>query len=180
MAEHDHIDVQDFELRRRLRRLAVEREPSSDLWPGIAQRLDHAAASGALPQANRRRPGWPTLTALAASLLAIAAMTGWWPAAMQEPAPVADIPIAAASESPGSRSLRIQAQAMTAEYQAALVELDTGQLPLPLQSAAAELERSAMQIREAMSRDPQSSFLLERLQDVYAQRLRLAQRGLPS
>lgn len=69
---------------------------------------------------------------------------------------------------------------MTVEYQAALLEIDAGRMPVPLQAAAAELDRSASQIREAMRRDPQSSFLLERLRDVYAQRLRLSQRGLMS
>lgn len=67
---------------------------------------------------------------------------------------------------------------MTAEYQAALSEVGSSDLPLPLQAAAAELDRSAIQIREAIERDPQSSFLLTRLRDVYSQRLRLSQRGL--
>ncbi|MCB1566994.1 MAG: hypothetical protein KDI78_15545 [Xanthomonadales bacterium] len=176
MTDHKDIDAADFELRRQLRELAVEREPSHDLWPGIAQRLDQVAPARSLRR-TRRRSRWTGWTALAASVLGVAIVTGFWPGMVDSPSPqpssegMVHVPVM-------SRSLRIQEQAMTAEYQAALSEVGSSDLPLPLQAAAAELDRSAIQIREAIERDPQSSFLLTRLRDVYSQRLRLSQRGM--
>ncbi|MCB1560533.1 MAG: hypothetical protein KDI75_05500 [Xanthomonadales bacterium] len=180
MTEHQEFDSEGFELRRRLRGLSADRDPSRDLWPGIAQRLDRVATPAMLPSmARRRRSRWQTWTALAASVLGAAVLVSFWPDAIQGPT-ATDSPVAMRGAAAGSRALRIQAQAMTVEYQAALLEIDAGRMPVPLQAAAAELDRSASQIREAMRRDPQSSFLLERLRDVYAQRLRLSQRGLMS
>ena len=57
---------------------------------------------------------------------------------------------------------------MTREYQAALRELDSATTDRPATNKAApalrELDRSAAQIRTAMTRDPDARFLLERLQ----------------
>ena len=183
MTEHQEFDCEDFELRRRLRGLSADRDPSRDLWPEIAQRLDRVATHGqsaSVLRQRRRRSGWTAWTALAASFLVIGVIVGSWPDAGRAPIETLESPIAANDPSAGSRSLRIQAQAMTVEYQAALMEIDAVQMPAPLRAAAAELDRSALQIREAMSSDPQSSFLLERLRNVYAQRLRLSQRALMS
>ena len=183
MTDHHDIDTQDFELRRRLRGLSADRDPSRDLWPGIAQRLDRVATHGqsaSIARQRRRRSGWPTWSALAASVLGIGVLVGFWPDPAQLPVAVSEAPAAANGAAAASRSLRIQAQAMTVEYQAALMEIDAGQMPVPLRAAAAELDRSALQIREAMGSDPQSRFLLERLRNVYAQRLRLSQRVLMS
>ncbi|MEZ5465025.1 MAG: hypothetical protein R3F22_07370 [Lysobacteraceae bacterium] len=178
MTEHHDIDTQDFELRRRLRGLSADRDPSRDLWPGIAQRLDRVEQPASLSSRRQRRSRWTAWTALAASVLGVAVLAGFWPTAVQTPTVTVEASDESAAVIANSRALRIQAQAMTVEYQAALAEVGGAPLPLPLQAAAAELDRSALQIREAMNRDPQSSFLLERLRDVYAQRLRLSQRGL--
>src|SRR5690606_24640161 len=74
-----------------------------------------------------------------------------------------------------------EADAMTAEYRAALQELQTASPQPPLarreQPALRELDQSAREIREAIALDPQSPFLLERLRRTYSLRLALTQRA---
>jgi hypothetical protein len=59
-----------------------------------------------------------------------------------------------------------------------LKELDAGPQVRPAQTAPAlkVLDRSAAQIRTALTRDPDARFLLERLQRTYDRRLELTQR----
>lgn len=179
MTEDRHMDSNELELRRRLRGLAGEHEPSHDLWPGIAQRLDPQKTTDQRQRGRRQPSRWRAWAALAASLLGLAVLGGFWPERVPGPGTLA--PVAGATDDTrGARFLRIQAQAMTAEYQAALNEIGSEHLPMPMRAVAAELDRSAMQIREAMGRDPQSRFLLERLRDVYDRRLRLSQRDWTS
>lgn len=68
------------------------------------------------------------------------------------------------------------ADAMTREYEGALREIEailgTGTAPAPL----SELDASAAEVRAALARSPDSLFLFDRLQRIYAQRLALTLR----
>ena len=147
----------DLSLLRDLRALPREREPSHDLWPDIATRLQQSTTQ------HRRRHTWraPLAVALAASLALVAVFA---------------LRFAPSDTSPTQRNDLVQreADAISREYSVAFDQL--GPLPEPLQPAAAELERSAQDIRVALREQPDATYLLTRLRSTYAQRLRLGQR----
>ena len=153
----------DDALRLQLRGLRRDVAPRADLWPGIEARL------GPQRPARRRRPMLPL--AMAASLLLVSGVTGWWwqvgpnpPAAVEGPSLV-----------------QREAVGLTRQYDAALVELGAGRTALPagdpaVQSALDQLDRSAGQILAALERDPDSRLLLQQLRRTYTRRIALAQR----
>ena len=169
----------DSALRMQLRGLRRDLEPSTDLWPGIEARIAGLPARG---RANTPRPGnhasrlapW----ALAASLV-LTVGVAW---RMQPPA---SAPAAATAAGDAGNvapvSMDREAAAMTAEYRAALRELQASAPRIsaarPEQPALRELDHSARQIRDALAHDPQSRFLLERLRRTYSLRLELTQRA---
>ena len=161
-------DRLDDALRWQLRGLRRDMAPQPDLWPGIEARL-------APQRPVRRRPAMVPL-AMAASLLLVAGVTGWW-WQVGPTAPAAS----AAGEVPSL--VQREAAGMTRQYDAALVELGAGQPVSPasgnpaLQSALDELDRSASQILAALDRDPDSRLLLQQLRRTYTQRIALAQRA---
>ena len=172
---HDDGQLPDA-LRWALRGLRRDEPPGRDLWPGIAARLQAPAtpvAAPALPQsvapriaANRRRNRFVPSIALAASL-ALAVGLSW----QQRPAPGTD------AASPTAQLITAEAEAMTLEYQAALRELEGTAAARPAANPTLqELDRSAAQIRTALTRDPDARFLLDRLQHTYERRLQLTQR----
>lgn len=154
------------ELRWALRGLRRDDPPANDLWPGIAARLQAAATPTALTVAhNRRRNRFVPAVALAASV-ALAVGLSWQQRAAVDPVP-----------EPGVALISAEADAMTLEYQAALRELQGAAPPRAAATPALqELDRSAAQIRTALTRDPEARFLLDRLQHTYARRLELTQR----
>ncbi|WP_147653659.1 hypothetical protein [Vulcaniibacterium gelatinicum] len=154
MNPHEIRDEFDPRLRLALRGLRREALPEHELWPGIAARIAQA------PQRRPASPRRPTPWALAASLL-LAVGLAWQ---LRPP------PAVAPEETP----LALEAQALTREYEAALQHF--AGVPLPDEAALRELDRSAAQIRQALRRDPDARFLLDRLQDIYARRLALTQR----
>jgi hypothetical protein len=161
--DHSH-DPADARLRLALRGLRRDEPPARDLWPDLAARLAHApqlATTAAPPRV------WVPALALAASLL-LAVGLAWH----LRPAVAPD---------DSARLIQREAQAMTREYRAALYELERSAPPPPATSpvtpALHELDRSAVQIRTALDRDPDARFLLERLRSTYAQRLALTQRA---
>ena len=159
MNTHDN-DFPDS-LRWSLRGLRREEQPQHDLWPAIAQRI------AAMPQMTGvpSQPAWRRFAPLAtAAVLALAIGLVWQLRPAQQGA--AD---------PTSALLAQEADAMTREYQAALHELDSTPADKAT-PALRELDRSAAQIRTALTRDPDARFLLERLQRTYARRLALTQR----
>jgi hypothetical protein len=161
----------DANLRLQLRGLRRDIAPDTDLWPGIAARIDAppapAAGTAAAPPLQRVAP-W----ALAASRV-LALGVAW---RMQPPpAPAAVVP------APDALVVVREARAMTREYDAALRELRVAAAPVASPAAAPalaleELDRSAMQIRSALRDDPDARFLLERLRRTYAARLELTRR----
>ena len=163
---HDDNDRIPDELRWALRGLRRDDPPANDLWPGIAARLQAAATPTALAVAhNRRRNRFVPAVALAASV-ALAVGLSWQQRAAVDPVP-----------EPGVALISAEADAMTLEYQAALRELQGAAPPRATATTALqELDRSAAQIRTALTRDPEARFLLDRLQHTYARRLELTQR----
>lgn len=165
----------ESELRLQLRGLRREIEPGHDLWPGIQARIGQLPAQAAAPSRGNpamRLAPW----ALAASLV-LAVGVAW----RMQPPPAS---VQAADDGTGVAAVALdrEADAMTAEYRAALQELQTA-TPRPSlarreQPALRELDQSARQIREAIALDPQSRFLLERLRRTYALRLELTQHAI--
>ena len=144
----------DLALLRGLRNLPRDREPTTDLWPGIAARLPATHA--------RRTSRWrlPVSLAAAASLGLVAVLA---------------LQFAPLGEQPMRDDLVLrEADALSREYGAAFDQL--GVLPEPLQPAASELDRSARDIRVALRDQPDATYLLTRLRSTYEQRLKLAQR----
>lgn len=161
------------ELRWKLRGLRRDIPPGRDLWPGIFERLDklekpgEPSGTGRRIASSRRRNRFVPAIALAASL-ALAVGLGW----KQLPAP------GAREAGANAPLISAEAEAMTLEYQAALRELQGVAPPRAAANVPAlqELDRSAAQIRTALTRDPDARFLLDRLQHTYARRLELTQR----
>lgn len=163
-------------LRWQLRGLRRDVPPQRDLWPRIAERIAAtpvAATRMATPRRGIGR-GWAPL-ALAASLL-LAIGLAWQLRPLPGPAAADTV-----SNAPGGRLVKREAEAMTREYGAALRELHAttpGTIRPPSEVAALRtLDRSAEEIRAALSRDPDARFLLQRLHSTYAQRLALTQRA---
>ena len=163
-SRHDH-DMPDEgmpdSLRWSLRALRRETQPQHDLWPAIAQRLAATPQVAGAPSRSTLQRFAPLATA---AVLALAVGLVWQMRPAQQATP-----------DPAAALLAQEADAMTREYQAALHELD-GNASSNAAPALRELDRSAAQIRTAMTRDPDARFLLERLQRTYARRLALTQR----
>jgi hypothetical protein len=161
----------DSRTRWALRDLRRDIAPGRDLWPQVAARI---ATGVPLEDAGRttwRSPRRLAPLALAASLL-IAVGVAWqfWPPPRQS------------VMQPTAQLIRIEAHAMTREYNAALreVEASAPRSATTSQPALRELDRSAAQIRTALARDPDARFLLERLRHTYSLRLALTQRAAMS
>lgn len=145
----------DHELRWQLRQLPREMEPAGDLWPGIAARLNQ-------PSTRRRWP-WLAVVSLAACLcLAVGLAVVLRPAAAPDRT---------------TELVQREAAAMTLEYEAALLEMQSAPVPEPLAPALATLDASALEIRRAMQEQPGSTHLLDQLKRTYSRRLALTQRA---
>lgn len=153
--------MQETDLRWRLRQLPAEIEPPRDLWPGIADRIGRRPA-------RRRHPAWLAGLAIAASVC-VAVGLAW---SLRTPAP------APARADPQAELVRLQADALTREYYAALREFEGAPMPAPLEPALATLDRSASDLRGALASDPEAVFLLDQLRRTYARRLSLTQRAV--
>ena len=167
-------------LRLQLRGLRRDLEPATDLWPGVQARIDRLPAQAAASPARARHARGKHATrfapwALAASLV-LAVGVAWRMQPPPAPAATTGIDIV------GAVSIDREAAAMTAEYRAALQELQAStprrSVARPEQPALRELDLSALQIRDALAMDPQSRFLLERLRRTYSLRLELTQRAI--
>jgi hypothetical protein len=160
-----HDDTLSDSRRWQLRALRQDVEPRRDLWPGIAARITETPQVRPGPASPRRPSRIPVMAA--AAMLALAIGLGW----QLRP----DGPVAGHGSQPPAL-LSIEAEAMAREYQAALGKVEAArgieEAPPPL----AELDASAEQIRHALAQAPDSRFLFEKLQRVYAQRLSLTQR----
>ena len=151
----------DERLRWQLRALRTDLPPANDLWPGIAARLEEAPRL----QGSRRRRTLAWL-AVAASLL-LAFGFGW------QLRPTAQAPMPAAAS-----LVQQEAEAMTRDYAVALRRLQASAPATRDDPTLHELDRSAGLIRDALQRDPDAGFLLQRLRHTYEKRLALTQRAL--
>ena len=180
-----HAPLPDH-LRWQLRGLRREQPPVRDLWPDIAARLPPRDAI----TPPRRPAHWLAPVAMAASLLLVVGVLGWntplRPAG--SPSPAAATPsLARAAETaptvvPGTAAtappsmLALETAGMARQYQAAFDEIGAMPADSSLHPAFAELARNAELILRALSEQPDSRLLLERLQRTYARRLALSQR----
>jgi hypothetical protein len=153
-SDHNSQEITEA-LRWQLRGLRQDATPASDLWPGIAARLDSQR-----PVRNPHR--WLRPLAMAASLVLAVGLAGWFARTSDRATPEATL-------------VQREADGLTRQYQAALQEV---QVPIPpsLKPTADELDRDVAVIRAALARDPDSVRLLEQLRRTYAHRLALAQR----
>ena len=163
----------ELELRRGLRQLPRERQPSRDLWAGIEARLQ--------PGTSARRPlharRWIAGLAAAASLaLAIGVLLRPDGASLPT-SPLAEAPRATMASKP-TMLLRREADALTIEYEVALAAFAAAPLSPDMQAAAIELDVSAAQLRTALRAQPEATYLLDRLRRTYDQRLKLTQRAV--
>jgi hypothetical protein len=158
----------ETDLRWQLRQLPREMDPARDLWPGIAARLQPAAA----PR-RASRLAWTGGLALAASL--IVAIVGW----RLVSAPAAHTPDAVAGTAdPTRRVVQAEAHALTLEYRASLAEYQAQPVPAEIQPGLDALDASARDIRSALAVEPDSVLLLQQLQRTYARRLELTHRAV--
>ncbi len=149
-------------LRWQLRSMRRDVAPGTDLWPGIAARLE------AQRPRTSARPRWLAPAAMAATLVLAVGMVGLWRGEGSGNVPIA---------TPAKATLvQREAEGMTLQYQAALQEVASGQPPMELQPVFDDLDRNAGLILEALARNPDSRLLLEQLRRTYARRLALAQR----
>lgn len=156
-------------LRWQLRALRRDQAPERDLWPGIEAALVR-------PPVAPRRNRFALPVALAASLLAVVGVAGWWqagePVSVQVARPDAALP---------ATLVEREVAGMTRQYDAALMELGTARVAPDgnhaYSAALDELDRSAGLILDALAHDPDSRLLLQQLRRTYTQRLALAQRA---
>ena len=153
----------ETDLRWQLRQLPREMEPTRDLWPGIEAAIGRRQAP--------RRSSWRHLTSLAmAASLVLAAGLFW----KTRSGPDAGL-------TPGNPSAVVvatESHAITEEYQAALRQYDGAPIAAPMRGSLGELDRSVVQIQQAIERDPKSVFLLQQLRKTYSRRLALTQRAI--
>jgi hypothetical protein len=155
----------DTDLRWQLPQLPREMEPSRDLWPGIAARLQ--------PPVARRHAGLAWGLALAASVLV--AIVGW--RLTTAPAANAPAPLAAQSD-PAVHVVQAEERAITLEYRATLAGYEQLQMPAEIQPGLDVLDASARDIRSALAAHPDSPRLLQQLQRTYSRRLELTHRAV--
>lgn len=171
-------------LRWQLRAMRRDRPPERDLWPDIAARLPPRDAIAPPP---RRPARWLAPVAMAASLLLVVGVLGWngtlRPAG--SPPPPAAVPALAATDAaPALEPVAVQAPSklaletagMARQYQAAFDQIGAVPADNSLHPALAELDRNAELILQALSEQPDSRLLLDRLHRTYARRLALSQR----
>ena len=177
--------MSEFELRRRLQTLKVERQPKRDLWPDIAARLEAPAWQPV------RAPRRVMLPYAAAAAVALTVVAGVWLAShlksmvdARAPAPVASAP---ASSSDMPALLRGEALALEASYDGAIASvggerslLTQGAAPPELEAAARELDAATAQLHEALATEPDAKYLVELLKRTQERRLALAKLGLRS
>lgn len=166
-------------LRWQLRAMRRDTTPEQDLWPDIARRLQAtreparpAVADTVLrtPATGRSataafRPRWQPAMAAALFLAAVATAALWRDRASVQPATTETL-------------VQVEADHMTRQYQAAMLEIAPVSTPVAsLQPAFDDLDRNTAMILEALRHDPNSRLLLDQLRRTYARRLALAQRA---
>ncbi|MEO8460941.1 MAG: hypothetical protein ABI451_10450 [Dokdonella sp.] len=159
----------DFELLRDLRRLQVERQPSSDLWPLIATRI--GARDISAPGHSARR--WRLPFAIAASIVVLLSVGSVWIAThMQRSQDVSDM-------SQASADARLRDRPSLAALRAQALANAPGGDPR-LASAALVVDIAHQRLEQAIAENPDAVFLVGLLNQTTAQRTKLARLGMQS
>lgn len=169
--------MSNTEMQWQLRQLPREMDPARDLWPSISDAITRQRA----PQ----RPRWLAPFALAASVLLVAGLV-WRGSTAPDLVTPAAVPVASTptTVSPARGSdlsaavVTRETHAVTVEYQAALRQFQGAPVPAEVAPTLDSLDRSVVQIRQAIAADPDSVFLLEQLRRTYSTRLELTQRAI--
>ena len=190
--------MSDFELRRRLQGLKVDRHPSKDLWPAIAARLEVPAWRPERPARHVMLP-WAAVAAVALTVAAGVWFTGHLGAMLgvHQAQPIAAAPAEAPDAAPVAASvpappaaamlLRGEAHALQASYDAALATMSAerprrvvrDESP-ELAAAARELDAATAQLNAALAAEPDATYLVELLKRTHERRVALAKLGLHS
>lgn len=156
-------------LRWSLRGLRRDEMPQRDLWAGIAARIAAEAEASATTHVAALRPRTTHRMAWLATAASVALAVGiGWQFRPSSPATLQPTDATA-------MLMAREAEALTWEYQAALREIDANHTPANA-AALHQIDRSAVLVRTALIKDPDSRFLLQRLQRLYSKRLELTQR----
>ena len=175
--------MSEFELRRRLQTLKVDRHPKRDLWPDIAARRE-APAWQPVRAPRRVMLPWAAVAAVALTVVAGVWLASHLKSMVDARAPA---PVAAASSPEGPALLRGEALALEASYDGAIASvggerslLTQGAAPPELEAAARELDAATAQLHEALASEPDAKYLVELLKRTQERRLALAKLGLRS
>lgn len=161
MINHTSL-LSEAELRLQLRGLAKERELERDLWSNIKANIESTAN-------QKNRWAWSGFV-MAASLALIAVMAMSFYTSKQSD----DVNAIEA------QVLAREVKAMDAEYDAALKEFASVRIAPEVQAEITLLDDSAKQLRQALNKSPQSTYLIPMLRRTYLQRLQLSQRASAS
>ncbi|TAA12315.1 hypothetical protein EA658_10675 [Pseudoxanthomonas winnipegensis] len=169
----------DDDLRFALRTLRQDAAPERDLWPDIAARLEPRSAEQPTHPAPRRQRTRRWQPFALAAALALVAVIGWRLQSGLHPASSAPTPSLAQTppRAPSHAPLRVEAVRMTRDYQIALERMQGAPMPVALQPALEDLDRSASQVLEAIDHNPRSAQLLQTLRYTYDRRLALTRRA---
>jgi hypothetical protein len=149
-----------------LRQLPREREPSRDLWAGIAAAIAHPQQVLKTP----RRNGWRTIgSALAASIV-----LGAFGLGLAKPRLLEKVGLRRAT--PEHQLVLKEAAAIRKQYQVELRQFRNKPVPTDITPALIELDQSADNIMVALNSHPDAVFLLDQLRRTYARRLQITQR----
>jgi len=150
-----------------LRQLPREREPSRDLWAGIAAAIEGPRLAAA---PARGRGAWRAAgSAIAATVLLAAFGMG-----LAQPRLLATVGLR--TEPTRHELVLKEAAAMRQRYQAELAKFRDKPVPADVTRALIELDQSADKIMVALNAHPDAAFLLDQLHRTYARRLELTKR----
>ena len=164
--------MDELEYRRMLKALPAAIEPERDLWTGIAARIETRQ------QLSPRRARALFPFAAAAGFAAVAIVAGWFG--------LHRLPDATQSSVATSTPVIVrEAQALRVEFDAALMAGGGDRLAAlreqtdpQLVAAWTELDAATSELDAALSADPESRFLLNRMKQVQSKRLHLTQKAL--
>ncbi len=150
----------DFELQRDLRALRGPRQPQTDLWAGIAARIEAGSGSARTPRMGQRR--WFPLASAAA--IAVAVSAGVFSLALQRQ--YVERSEASIDAAPSVRSQIERARALAAHGDPRIAGAE-----VVLDAASSELE-------QALQQQPDAVYLVGLINRTHAQRRKLARLGM--
>jgi hypothetical protein len=150
----------------KLRQLSREREPSRDLWAGIAAAIAHPQQVSKTLRGN----GWRTI----GSAFAASVVLGAFGLGLAKPRLLETVGLRRAT--PEHQLVLKEAAAIRKQYQVELRQFGNKPVPTDITPALIELDQSADNIMVALNSHPDAVFLLDQLRRTYARRLQITQR----